>query len=456
MAPVQALIEKLNAPNRTVDGRLVPIVVELCNVELDLTGKTVIVGGSRSLIASPGCERGPRNQKPPSIRVRDNPPDRVLFQIRGDQVVFSGFRLEGPNPGIWGGDENTSFGIRIWPYNEPLPIRHVEVSNMEIFNWSGGAIALRDNTETLERGRLFNTNESAVRIRDNYIHHNQHDAGFGYGVVVGNGAYALIEHNVFEVNRHAVAGDSFDGKADFSGYTLRENLILPGGGIHCLANWGFLNCWYTHQIDMHGTKSWWRLGQSCCGTAGETMIIQRNTVLYTGGPDWHWGHNGNAIKIRGNPVDKALVDGNVFRHDEPHDAIAQNGDLLISCAAIVDWPCITVGEWITRPIIALPNNVFGANPLAQTASCDFVGDGQKDEFMATGVTWWAKSLVTQQWRYLNTMPETLAQLQLADWDHDGVCDVAERSAAPDVAPRRYSASGVAPWTPLNAGVSNQR
>ena len=100
--------------------------------------------------------------------------------------------------------------------------------------------------------------------------------------------------------------------------------------------------------------------------------------------------------------------------------------------------------------------VFGANPLAQTASCDFVGDGQKDEFMATGVTWWAKSLVTQQWRYLNTMPETLAQLQLADWDHDGVCDVAERSAAPDVAPRRYSASGVAPWTPLNAGVSNQR
>jgi len=78
-----------------------------------------------------------------------------------------------------------------------------------------------------------------------------------------------------------------------------------------------------------------------------------------------------------------------------------------------------------------------------------------DEFMATGVTWWAKSLVTQQWRYLNTMPETLAQLQLADWDHDGVRDVAERSPVPEIAPRRYSKSGAGRWTPLN-GSANER
>ena len=65
--------------------------------------------------------------------------------------------------------------------------------------------------------------------------------------------------------------------------------------------------------------------------------------------------------------------------------------------------------------------------------------------MATGVTWWAKSPVTQQWRYLNTRQERLPQLLLGRIDNDAICDVAIRPPRPEMAPRTYSKSGTGPW-----------
>ena len=100
---------------------------------------------------------------------------------------------------------------------------------MDMYHWSGAAIEVLDNTDDAERGRLFNTNEGAVHIKNNFLHHNRHGEGWGYGVVVGQGAYALIERNVFDENRHAIAGDSVDArKKDFSGYTAREKSDSAG------------------------------------------------------------------------------------------------------------------------------------------------------------------------------------------------------------------------------------
>lgn len=99
--PVRTLIDALLADNRKIGNRTVPIVVEFCNVDIDLTGQSLTIGSHRSLIASPGCERSPRRLGP-RIFVTDNPPGEArqkLFVIRGDYVTFSGFRLEGPNPG---------------------------------------------------------------------------------------------------------------------------------------------------------------------------------------------------------------------------------------------------------------------------------------------------------------------------------------------------------------------
>ena len=407
-----------------------PRTVELCNVDINLTGRSEIqIGSNRALIAAAGCERGPRSLGP-RIFVTDTRGSKALFDIRGDNVLIAGFRLQGPTDGIAQGDTKER-GLRVNPEDGEAPIRNIEISNMEIFHWSGAAVAVTDNVNPMQRGRLFNTNEGALRIRDNFIHHNRHGSGYGYGVVVGNGAYALISQNVFDENRHAIAGDSKnENNLDYSGYTVRDNLILAGGGRHCSeAWWGVLtgwrlHCWQTHQIDMHGDENEWYGSHNWqCGTAGETMIIQRNTILYT---------SGTAIKIRGNPADKAVVDGNVFKSGSRSDAITQNG----ACG----W-----GDNITNPIDVRPNNEFGVDPMAQLGSCDFFGDGQVDQFMATGNTWWAKSPSTGQWRYLNTKRERLPQLLLGRVDNDAVCDVALRPANPAMAPRTWVKSGKGPW-----------
>ena len=444
-------------------------IVELCNVNLDLTGITgITIGDHRSLIASPACARGPRSLGP-RIFVTDARGRAPLFVIRGDNVLFSGFRLEGPTPYMAQGDRKEK-GIVVSPFAGREPIRNIEISNMEIFHWSGLGVQVNDNVDPMERGRLFNTNPNAVRVRGNFFHHNRHGAGEGYGVESSAGAYVTIEQNVFDENRHAIAGGSRNLDAlDYSGYTVRDNLILAGGGLHCADStltgvivggiggaiiggliglaaggpWGALIglgvglivgavgggigggwCWQTHQIDMHGDQNrWYSSANWQCGTAGETLLIERNTILYTSGP---------AIKIRGNPADKAVANSNVFSRSS--GGIDQNG----FCG---------VGDNITKPIVK-SNNVYGAKPLAQLGSCDFFGDGKQDQFMATGVTWWAKSPVTQQWRYLNTMTETLPQLQLIRVDNDNICDVAPKMANPEARPNKYSKGGTTPWIPL--------
>lgn len=431
--PVAVLLGALDSTNPQQ-------TVELCNVDLDMTGITgVVIGDNRSLIASPACARGPRSFGP-RIFVTDTRGRAPLFEIRGDNVRVSGFRLEGPTSGIAQGDTKEK-GIVVSPFAGASPIRSIEISNMEIFHWAGLGIQVVDNVEQAERGRLFNTNPGAVRVKGSFFHHNRHGAGEGYGVESSAGAYVTIEQNVFDENRHAIAGGSKNkDAADYSGYTARDNLILSGGGVHCddgwywaLTGWRF-NCWQTHEIDMHGDKSLTAffglitVSQWCCGTAGETIIIERNTILYT---------NGLAIKIRGNPADKAVVDGNVFKHKNRGDAIAQNGE--------PSW----FGDDITKPIDVRPNNVFGVDPTTELGSCDFFGDGQQDQFMATGVTWWAKSPVTGQWRYLNTMKERLPELQLGKVDGDTICDVAPRSPRPEMIPRTYSKSGTSPWRPVH-------
>lgn len=467
-------------------------IVAIC-ADIDLTGeKDIEIWDCRSLIAPRRCRRsarslGPRvftTEMPKSESGREK-----LFEIRGDNVRISGFRLEGPTPYIGHGYRKEK-GIVVAP--PPVvqdkvmpPIRNVVISNMEIYNWSGVAVQVADGfDEKAPLGRLLKTNPGAVRITDCYLHHNRHGAGEGYGVNAASGAYLTIERCVFDENRHAIAGGSNKDGLAYSGYTARDNLILRGGGIHIWepsayhAGWvglggaivggligfvaggplgaaigaaigaalagGFvlagLVAWPTHQIDMHGTKSSTRKGEWCCGTAGETILIERNTVLYSGKPQW-WmlpTLRGEAIKIRGNPLDKAVARGNVFRHEAVSVAFAQNGE---------------PGKPPTNPIQGLLDNTFNCGDLARLAKLgkgDFVGDGKEDLFMATGATWWAWSPVTRQWRYLNTMTEMLPELELVKVDGDNICDVAarrheSRAGGMETLPEKYSKSGRSPW-----------
>jgi hypothetical protein len=439
--PVNVLIGVLTrSPNKTQ-------VVQLCDDTLTLDfayRRRIAIPSHRTLMAPPGCERSLRRQGP--LLMTSFKGGGPLFVVGGDAVEISGFRLEGPESGL-GTDENGGAkGIQIVPpdctpdrdTNIVLdssghidcvlgPAGHVEIANMEIFHWDTAGIEVLDTHQLHSAlGRLWNTNVGAVHIVNNFIHDNRH-THIGYGVVVSKGAYALIEQNVFNQNRHAIAGDSKDDTGrDFSGYTARDNLILPGGGLQIIN--GVTN--HTHIVDMHGDDS------DCfrdhnCGNAGETMIIEQNTVLYT---------LGAAIGIRGNPEDKAVVDRNVFAHGSQGDAIEQGGNCSYWC-----W---LVGNDITNPIQVTPTNVFGADPMSELGSCHFAGDEVQDQFMASGVTWWVRSGLTGQWRYWNTMSEKVSELQFQDFDGDGICDVLPRLRFPEVIPKKYSKGGTTPWLPV--------
>lgn len=462
--------EKSTDPGGTLVAALAALVpdIQLCNVDIDLSGRNALaLQPGQSLTAKKGCERGPRSLGP-RIFVRDRSrPGTSLFIVRGNNVRIAGFRLEGPtsviggegSAGVGADDFDKAFGITVISSENAAPVAGISISNMEIYHWPGAGIEVRDVDEG-ENARFRQSLASAggVLIEQNFIHHNRHFDGFGYGVTVAKGGYALVQRNVFEENRHAMAGDSANKeRSDFSGFIFRENLVLPGGGVHCnTLHVPFTDvavgrvCWRTHQIDMHGTQST-RTNAHCCGTAGETMLIERNTVLYTGGPrplgpaTVH--ENGLAIKIRGNPKDRVWVDGNVFAHGSRGDAIAQNGEIQrVAGPNGPNGPSAFV-EVITRPITVTTNNRFGAKPMAQLGRCDFVGDGKPDAFMATGNTWWARSSVHGQWRFLNAMPEGLSQVVLGDLNGDGRCDVGLAPRNPASAVRMVSLGGQGPWVP---------
>jgi len=103
--------------------------------------------------------------------------------------------------GIAEGDDQKERGIMI------MSQTGIEIREMEFSGWGGQAIYVgnddRDHRHSFD----------AAVIHDNFFHHNQHEGGEGYGVEFKHGAFATIERNVFDFNRHAISG----GQEPFSG-----------------------------------------------------------------------------------------------------------------------------------------------------------------------------------------------------------------------------------------------
>ena len=86
-----------------------------------------------------------------------------------------------------------------------------------------------------------------------FIHHNQYQ-GLGYGVCLDE-AETLIEGNLFDANRHSIAGTGRSG----SGYEARHNVEMGRSLGHC--------------FDMHGGRD----RQDGTDVAGGWMHIHHNT-----------------------------------------------------------------------------------------------------------------------------------------------------------------------------------
>jgi len=100
----------------------------------------------------------------------------VLFDISGANVRISGVRIEGPDHSrVAPEDEEPDKGVGILVYADI----NIEINNNEIYAWSQAAVRVndcdgKDWCPSPEGRMLPSENPQAVRIHDNYIHHNQH------------------------------------------------------------------------------------------------------------------------------------------------------------------------------------------------------------------------------------------------------------------------------------------
>jgi hypothetical protein len=415
------------------------------NVNLDLSGMSF-------LRVAPGVQiLGDRISTRTGPRLFTNTFPRVLLQVGADGAPSDGVRISGIR--LDGGESYDPFSAVGKEDADGIAItasQNVEIDRNEIFRWRGSAVSVHDGNNANDPnfiGRINRDNANTVRIHDNYIHHNQHpsaddcahaviDGGghsAGYGVEVADGAFALIERNVFDWNRHSIAGD---GKAG-TGYFAFRNLILKNGGVHfrCLseADWGMAlalfvsgdplgaagfvisqalttdSIYHTHALDMHAVNDC-SPGDHNCGPAGEFMDIEFNTILYTAG---------NGIHLRGTPTSKdgMVVKNNVFAHADRLGGIFGGA---LSPGAMVQ----------NESGLHDSNNIFGLDTFSDRKSCDFDGDGEADPMIATGAgLWYSSSMLDGRWVFLAQSPARLDEVTFDDIDDDGRCDVLARGEA---------------------------
>jgi hypothetical protein len=398
-----------------LQGLRTPGAIVLVNnsVKLDLSRKShipiaegvTLVGGRDARVAGPLLY----------TKTRPKTGTKAFFEIKGDHVRIVGVRIRGPDTGDPSRLPSNirrrsldAFGIYSQSHSD------IEVAHSEIYGWEGAAVRLEDRGNAIPRieTRIVRGAPTVVgggpmvRIHDNFIHHNQQNGRQGYGVVLGDGAYALIERNVFDYNRHAIAGNGSDG----SGYVALDNLVLKHGGKHRWAPIGLLvsllggglhnlvppGVWLkTHQFDMHGQKicgfgSWWNKSLKDCGRAGYDMHVAYNSFLYAGRHSIRYRFLGRApaIKLRGTPERAegkrnkrcgATVFSNVFEHSKLGGAVKQSKNEKGLCKA--------------------RNRVKGGR-LRRVLRCDIDGDGVRDKLLATGQGWWWASKGARPWAFL--------------------------------------------------------
>ena len=249
--------------------------------KFDLTGRRKItIPGGVTLRSGRGI-----NKLRGALIVTDSLNTLPLFVTGGDSVVISGIRFRGPDryevnyaeivraygksiKGLakLGTEKTRAYSL---PNSNAIQVYHkgVVIENCEIYNWSYAGIYVRK--------------KASVSIHHNYIHHNQRQ-GLGYGISV-DGGHALIRANLFDYNRHAVAGSGVAGTS----YTASYNIALENSTNQA------------HIFDMHGGKD----RKDGTDIAGDQFNIHDNVFYVKGNP---------AIRIRGVPKTASKIYNNTI------------------------------------------------------------------------------------------------------------------------------------------------
>jgi hypothetical protein len=279
---VTNLEELLDALSRAKSGQVVFIPDE---ISIDLTTRIFIEGlvleiPSGVTLAGNRGEQGSKGGKLLS-KALDTP---LMIQAKGPGVRISGLRIQGPNPDRHLEHHKRSFGPgglgREYYYKFPVSrgivteYPDLKVDNCEIAAFSGSGIFLKKGT--------------GHHVHHNFIHQCQYN-GLGYGVSHA-AASSLIEYNLFNENRHSIAGSGVSG----CGYIARHNIEQGISLSHC--------------FDMHGGRD----RKDNTDIAGTSIEIYNNTFY---APQ-------TAVVIRGVPEEKCEIHHNWFtKHNNVNQAI---------------------------------------------------------------------------------------------------------------------------------------
>lgn len=211
-----------------------------------------------------------------------------MIRAAGPDVRISGLRIRGPNAKRYLDHHRRSFGkdglgpsyYYKFPTSNGITTTHprLEVDNCEISGFSHAGVDLRTGADH--------------HVHHNFIHHCQYQ-GLGYGVC-HNTASSLIEYNLFDWNRHSIAGTGRPGCS----YIARHNVELGVSLSHC--------------FDMHGGRD----RKDGTDIAGTSIEIYNNTFRAPQTP----------VVIRGVPQEKCDVHHNWFvKHDRPDQAVRASG-----------------------------------------------------------------------------------------------------------------------------------
>ncbi len=240
--------------------------------ELDLSGITLKIASGVTLASGRGVD-GSQGALLHSVHLLALP----MIKAKGENIRITGLRLKGPDPNrrIKQMKELLEEG----KYNEFPKSRaisshfNLEVDNCELWGWSHAAIYLRDGAHK-------------AYVHHNFIHHNQLH-GLGYGVILDS-ADALIEANLFDWNRHSIAGTGRPGTS----YEARYNVVLEHAN--------------SHAFDMHGGAD----RDENNNMAGDEINIHHNDFHLAADVIDVYG----AIVIRGLPRIGATIHHNKFRN----------------------------------------------------------------------------------------------------------------------------------------------
>jgi hypothetical protein len=255
------------------------------NTEIDLT--TLIYIDQLVLEIPPGVtlasDRG-HNGSQGALLTSDALATPVIIRPTGVGVRVTGLRLRGPNTKRYLDHHKRSFGpggekhkyYYKFPIQRGIRTEHdgLEVDNCDISGFGHSAVFLSKGNDH--------------HIHHNFIHHCQYN-GLGYGVSHAS-ASSVIEYNLFDWNRHSIAGTGSPGCA----YVARHNIELGTSLSHC--------------FDMHGGRD----RKDGTDIAGTSIEIHNNTFRAPQTP----------VVIRGVPQETCDVHNNWFpKHNEPGKAV---------------------------------------------------------------------------------------------------------------------------------------